>query len=578
MVRQSALTALCASSNLAGAAIYIFLWGEIMNQELAELLFPNIDKTPEDIEKLFPKRDIKEGAMVTRFGPSPTGFMHIGNLWGAFLDSIMAHQTGGICYLRMEDTDDKREVEGAKELVLNSLNHFHVEYDEGYGKEGIYGPYVQSERKDIYQVFAKELVKNGQAYPSFMTEEELQEIREGQELRKEITGIYGHYAIDRDLSLEEVKNHLANGDSYVIRIKSPGDMNKQVILHDCIKGDILLPENIIDEVILKKNGIPTYHFAHVVDDHLMKTTHVIRGDEWIPSYPKHLQLFQMLGWKTPKYAHHATLTKKEDGKIRKLSKRKDPEFSVSYYKEAGIPAEAVRLYLATLTNTNFEEWYLQNKDKSLDDFTFSYKKMPVGGTLFDIEKLNNICRTYFSRLTAIQVYEDCLTYNLEYDSAFAQLMEQNKDILIAFLNIERDSKRPRKDIATYKDLKQESFYMLDPLFYEDGKVTYQMPEDKKYNVNLLEEYGNVFVENDSYEQWYERIKHFAQDHGYASEVKEYKNNPDQYKGHVGDICEMIRFAVTGRTRTPDLYQILTILGKEKLQKRIKFFKNYLQER
>lgn len=548
-----------------------------MNNELAELLFPNIDKTPEEIEAMFPQRDLKEGAMVTRFGPSPTGFMHIGNLWGAFLDSVMAKQTNGICYLRMEDTDSKREVEGAKELILNALDHFHIHYDEGFGKDGNYGPYIQSDRKEIYQVFAKELVKNGQAYPSFMTEEELQEIRQGQEIRKEITGIYGHYAIDRDLSLEEVKKHLENGDSYVIRIKSPGDMNKQIILHDCIKGDILLPENIIDEVILKKDGIPTYHFAHVVDDHLMKTTHVIRGDEWIPSYPKHLQLFQMLGWRTPKYAHHATLTKKEDGKIRKLSKRKDPEFSVSYYKEAGIPAEAVRLYLATLSNTNFEEWYLQNKDKTLEDFTFSYKKMPVGGTLFDIEKLNNICRTYFSRLTADAVYEDCLEYNLEYDPNFAKLMKDNKGRLVSFLNIERNAKRPRKDIATYKDLKQESFYILDSLFFDDAKVTYREMEEKKYDITLLEEYATIFEESDSYEQWYERVKNFASECGYASEVKAYKANPEEYKGHVGDICEMIRFAITGRTKTPDLYQILSILGKENLQKRIKFFQKYLQE-
>jgi len=544
-----------------------------MNHELAELLFPDIDKTPEEIEASFPARKLKEGAMVTRFGPSPTGFMHVGNLCGAFLDSVMAHQTGGVMYLRLEDTDSKREVEGAKELILNSLKHFHITYDEGYGKEGIYGPYVQSERKEIYQVFAKKLVEEGKAYPCFMSEQELQEVREGQELRKEITGIYGHYAVDRDLSLEEVKKHIENEDPYVIRIRSFGDMNKQVILHDLIKGDIKLPENIIDEVILKKDGIPTYHFAHVVDDHLMKTTHVIRGDEWVSSYPKHLQLFQLLGWKAPKYAHHAPLTKKEDGKVRKLSKRKDPEFSVSYYQEAGIPAEAVRLYLATLTNTNFEEWYLQNKDKTLDEFTFSYKKMPVGGTLFDMEKLNNICRTYFSRLSAEQIYQDVLDYNLTYDKEFAAIMKENKDCLVAFLNIERNAKRPRKDIATLKDLKEESFYMIDEYFFADSDITYSQMAEKNYDVDLLKAYSQEFNENDSYEEWYERVKDFASRNGYASEVKLYKENPENYKGHVGDICEMIRFTLTGRTKTPDLYQLLSILGSANLKKRVEFFQN-----
>lgn len=546
---------------------------EIMNHELAELLFPNIKKTREEVEAKFPDRNLKEGAMVTRFGPSPTGFLHIGNLYGAFIDSVMAHQTGGVMYLRLEDTDSKRQVEGASDLILNSLKHFHIAYDEGYGKEGFYGPYVQSERKEIYQVFAKALVEEGKAYPCFMKEEELQEIREGQELRKEITGIYKHYAVDRDLSLEEVKEHLEKKDEYVIRIKSPGDMDKQIILHDLIKGDILLPENIIDEVILKKDGIPTYHFAHVVDDHLMKTTHVIRGDEWVSSYPKHLQLFQLLGWKSPKYAHHAALTKKEDGKVRKLSKRKDPEFSVSYYQEAGIPAEALRLYLATLTNTNFEEWYLQNKDKTIADFTFSYKKMPVGGTLFDMEKLNNICRTYFSRLKAEKLYEDVLLYNEEYDKEYAGIMKKNKERLVSFLNIERDAKRPRKDIATLKDLKEESSYMIDEFFFQNAENTYKIAEEKNYDIELLKKYSEEFSESDSYEEWYERVKRFAQDNGYASEVKMYKENPENYKGHVGDICEMIRFCLTGRTKTPDLYQILSILGKENFKKRVIFFEN-----
>ena len=407
-----------------------------MNKELADLLFPNIKITVDEIEAKYPARDLKEGAYVTRFAPSPTGFLHVGGLYGSFLDSMLAKQTGGIFYLRVEDTDSKREKEGAFDAILDGLKAYDIIYDEGPDKGGNYGPYVQSERAEIYQAYAKKLVSEGKAYPCFMSEEEIADIRSGQELRKEKIGIYGSYAVDRDLSLDEIKEHLANGDSYVIRLKSPGDSHNEVVLHDLIKGDIVLPENDIDEVILKKDGIPTYHFAHVIDDHLMHTTHVLRGDEWVPSFPKHLQLNQVLGFKPCKYAHHAPLTKKEDGKIRKFSKRKDPEFAVSYYEEAGIPKEGVRLYLATLANTNFEEWYLQNKDKSIEDFKFSFKKMPTGGTLFDMEKLNNICRTYFSRISADTIYNDALVYYKKYDKEFYNLMIKDKDKLIAFLNIQ----------------------------------------------------------------------------------------------------------------------------------------------
>ena len=543
----------------------------IMNKELAELLFPNILVTPEELEEKYPVRELKEGAFVTRFGPSPTGFMHIGNLYGAFISSSLAKQSNGVFYLRIEDTDSKREVEGAKELILNALEHFQISYDEGYSKGGAYGPYLQSERKEIYQAYAKRLVEEGKAYPCFMTEEEISEIREGQELRKEMIGIYGHYAVDRNLSLEEVQEHLKNHDPYVIRMKSPGDMHKEIVLHDLIKGDITLPENVIDEVILKKDGIPTYHFAHVVDDHLMRTTHVIRGDEWVPSFPKHLQLNQLLGFKPCKYAHIAPLTKKEDGKIRKLSKRKDPEFSVDYYQQAGIPVEGVRLYLATLANTNFEEWYLQNKDKTIADFTFSFKKMPTGGTLFDMEKLNNICRTYFSRLSAEALYQESLEYYEKYDVSFANIMKKEKDRLIAFLDIERDGKRPRKDIATYQDVKKESFYIFDELFYQEENP-YQEIKKEEIDIPLLEEYMMRFSTQDSQEEWYEKIKVLAEESGYAPTVKMYKESPEEYKGHIGDICEMLRHVVTGKVQTPNLYNILNILGKQGIEKRIEFFK------
>ena len=543
---------------------------EIMKEDLAELLFPNLPFTVEEIEDKYPKRNLKDGEMVTRFGPSPTGFMHVGNLYGAFIDSLLAKQSKGTFFLRIEDTDHKREVDGAVELILSSLEYFKIIPTEGYSYGGEYGPYKQSERKYIYQAYAKILVKEGKAYPCFMSEEELKEIREGQELRKEAIGIYGHYAVDRDLSLDEVKLHLKNNDPYVIRMKSPGEMDKEVILHDLIKKNIILPENIIDEVILKKDGIPTYHFAHVIDDHLMGTTHVLRGDEWVPSFPKHLQLCQLLGFKPCKYAHHAPLTKKEDGKIRKLSKRKDPEFSVGYYKEQGIPVEAVRLYLATLANTNFEEWYLQNKDKMIEDFTFSFSKMPTGGTLFDMEKLSNISKTYFSRLKAETIYEDALKYFIEYDHDFYDLMINHKDKLIAFLNIERDGKRPRKDIETYPDIKKESSYIFDELFYENRDITYQNITDE-VDLELLTEYIKIYHDYDSENEWYDDIKTLAVKFGYSSSVKEYKENPTLYKGHVGDVCEMIRHILTGRVKTPNLYSLLKIMGIDEFKKKLDFY-------
>lgn len=540
-----------------------------MNQELAELLFPNIALSVEEIEAKYPERNLKEGAMVTRFAPSPTGFMHVGNLYGAFIGSALAKQSDGVFYLRIEDTDSKREVEGAKEAILNALHYFGIDYQEGFAKGGNYGPYLQSERVEIYQAYAKKLVAEGKAYPCFMSEEEISEIREGQTLRKEMIGIYGHYAVDRDLSLEEVKQHLDNHDTYVIRMKSCGDPHKEIILHDMIKGEIRLPENVIDEVLLKKDGIPTYHFAHVIDDHLMHTTHVIRGDEWVPSFPKHLQMNQLLGFKPCKYAHIAPLTKKEDGKIRKLSKRKDPEFAVSYYEESGIPMQAVLLYMATLANTNFEEWYIQNTNGKIEDFTFLFKKMPTGGTLFDMEKLNNISRTYLSRQTAIAIYEQALIYYETYDLEFAELMKKYKDKLIAFLDIERNGKRPRKDIATYQDIKGESAYIFSELFYQPD--SYQTLEDEILDIPILKDYLNVYNASDTQEEWYQKIQTLAKTHGYAPSTKMYKEAPEQYKGHIGDICEAIRHILTGRSKTPNLYDLLQIIGIDEFAKRLEFY-------
>ena len=541
-------------------------------EELAEILFPNIKMTREEVEEKYPERSLPEGAKVTRFAPSPTGFMHVGGLESAFLDSVFARQSNGIFYLRLEDTDQERYVEGAVDLIKSSLETFDILPQEGALNGGNYGPYTQSDRKEIYQTYIKDLIKTGKAYPCFMTKEELQEIREGQELRKEAIGIYGHYAVDRDLSLDEIKKHLANSDDYVIRIKSPGSMNETVTLHDLIKGDITMPENMIDEVIMKKDGLPTYHFAHVIDDHLMHTTTVIRGDEWVPSYPKHLQLFQIMGFKMPKYAHYAPLTKKDEetGNIRKLSKRKDPEFSVEYYEKEGIPAEGVKLFLSTIVNTNFEEWYLQNPEKSYLDFNFSFKKMPTGGTLFDVEKLNNICRTYFSRIKAADIYDMSVNYFKKYDEEFFKVMVNNKDRLISFLDIERNGKRPRKDIATYKDVKTESLYMFDEYFYLDKEKTYAEIDKDSIDIELLYKYLEVFDSKDDNETWYSKIQGLAKENGYAESTKLCKENPDNYKGHIGDICEMIRHAVTGKNQTPNLSNILNILGKEEIRKRIEF--------
>lgn len=558
--------------------MFLFLGGMFMNyQELAELLFPHVDKTPEYYEKMFPLRDLKEGAIVTRFAPSPTGFMHLGNLYGAFINSCFA-KDDGVFYLRIEDTDSKREVEGAKEAILNALDYFQIDYSEGFQKGGSYGPYLQSERKEIYQTFAKDLVRRGLAYPCFCSSEKLEEIRKGQEYNKERLGYYGEYAMCRDLSMEEIKTHLEQGDPYVLRLHSQGDFTKTFVFHDCIKGKIVLPENDTDVVLLKQDGIPTYHFAHAVDDSLMHTTHVIRGDEWLSSVPLHLELFQAIGKVAPKYAHIAPLTKKENGNTRKLSKRKDPEAAVSYYREMGIPPEAVRLYMATLANTNFEEWYLANPDQNEKDFSFSFDHMPIGGTLVDMEKLHNISKTYLSTCSAEDIFTRSLTYFKEYDPLFAKTLEANKERVIAFLDIERHNERPRKDIISYKDVKYQSSYMIPTLFFQDEEETYQEVEKKEYDLSLLEEYLNVYSREDDDQEWYERMKSFAISHGYAGSTKEYKQNPDAFKGHIGDICETLRRAVTGRTRTPSLCQILKIMNQDEIKKRIRFFANWLEKK
>lgn len=541
--------------------------------ELAELLFPNITKTREDYEELYPKRNLPEGAMVTRFGPSPTGFVHMGSLFMAFIDSIYSRQSNGVFFLRIEDTDQKRSVENGIDGIFNDLNAFDIIPNESTLVGGNYGPYIQSERTEIYQTYVKDLIVQGFAYPCFMSEEEIANIREEQEINKTKLGIYGHYAVDRDLSLAEIKSKIDNGEEYVIRLKSPGNANNSVEIDDCIKGKMKFPEHDMDTVLLKKDGTPTYHFAHAIDDHLMHTTHVIRGDEWVSSIPLHIQLFNILGFELPLYAHIAPVTKKDEGSIRKLSKRKDPEAKVSYYDEVGLPIDAVKLYLATILNSNFEEWYLNNSDKKIEDFTFSFDKMAIGGTLFDLDKLNNISKTYFSRKSGEEVYNETHTWALKHDQEYAKILEENKEDMIKFLSIEKDGDRPRKDIAKYSDVKEEFSYAIDSIFKEENYSKYD--GDKKYDVELVTNYVNNILKLDvTNEEWFAAVKEFSVENGYAASPKDYKKEPDSYKGHVGDVCEAIRVMVTGRTKSPDLFSIMKVLGKDKIKERIEMFANF----
>ena len=546
--------------------------------ELANLLFPNLEHDRDYYEKKYPERDLPEGAMVTRFGPSPTGFVHMGSLFGSFIDMTYARQTNGVFYLRIEDTDQKRSVENGVEGIFNDLDNFDIFPDESTRVGGAYGPYIQTERVDIYQTYAKDLIAEGKAYPCFMTEAELESIREEQEINKVRTGVYGIYAADRDLSLQEIKDKLANKEEYVIRLKSPGNPNNIIEFTDLIKGKMKFPESDEDFVLLKKDGVPTYHFAHAIDDHLMHTTHVIRGDEWVSSIPKHVQLFNVLGFKLPNFCHHAPLTKKDEetGTIRKLSKRKDPEAAVSYYEDVGIPNDAVKLYLATILNSNFEEWYLQNTDKSYQDFTFTFDKMAVGGTSFDLDKLTNISKTYFSRKSGEEVYEETLSWALKHDSSYAEKLIAYKDDMIKFLNIEKDGDRPIKDIAKYSDVKEEFSYAIDSIFDEENYSKYD--GDKVYDVELILDYVNNYLDlNVDNSEWFNKVREFATNNGYAASPKDYKNNPDNYKGHVGDICEAIRVMITGRTKSPDLFSIMKILGKDKILNRINKYKEYINK-
>ncbi|MCD7797613.1 MAG: glutamate--tRNA ligase [Clostridiales bacterium] len=538
-------------------------------EELANLLFSQIDKTPEYYEELYPPRQLKEDARVTRFAPSPTGFLHFGNLFTCAVAYTTARQSGGVFYVRVEDTDSKRKVDSAVSSMLKSLSDYGINADEGVVAEdkeiGDYGPYRQSERKEIYQTYAKRLVEQGLAYPCFCSAEELEKIREQQQ-NEDIKGYYGKYAKCRNLSLEQVKANIDTGMPWTLRLRSPGDMNKKCRFDDIIKGKIEMPENVIDVVLLKTDGIPTYHFAHAIDDHLMRTTHIFRGDEWIASVALHLQLFRVLGFKQPKYAHIAPIMKEENGGKRKLSKRKDPEAAVTYYTEQGYPKDSVNEYIMTIANSNFEDWRRANKDAPIGDFPFNPKKMSVSGTLFDIAKLSDVSKNVISKMKAEEVYSQSYEWAKEYNTPLAELYEKDTDYITAILNIDRENKKTRKDITKWSDIPDYLSYMYDETFVSCYDLTGNA--DPALAVNVLEKYKDIFDINDDKEHWFDRMKAICPDCGCTPNVKEYKQNPEAFKGHIGDVSTVIRVALTGRTNTPDLFFITALLGEERVSKRL----------
>lgn len=538
-------------------------------KELAELLYPEVTTTIEDLEKMYPERNLPEGAEVCRFAPSPTGRMHMGNMYAAFIPEVFAHQSNGVFILRIEDTDEKRSIENGIEHIVNDLGEFNYIIDESPVTGGNYGPYKQRDRLNIYHTVAKYLVSIGRAYPCFCTEEELTEMRTHQEEIKDRIGYYGHYAKCRNLSMEEIKKHLENKDKWVLRLKSMGDFNKKVEFNDLIKGKLELPENDIDQVLIKSDGVPPYAFAHVCDDHYMRVTTVTRDDSYISSLTYHLEIWDACGFKAPKFAHLLPLNKKDGDKVRKISKRKDPEAAVAFYHERGIPVEAIKLYFATLVNSNFEEWFMANPDKTYKDFKFTFDKMSTSGSLYDLEKLINISKNYISRLKAEEVFNLVDVWSRTYDKEFNELINKYKDYTINVLNIEREVERPRKDIESFSAVKREIGYMYDELFFNEEK-TFERKD--YYSKELLEYYiDNVYDEADDKQTWFNKIKEMCPKFGFASETKEYKKNPENYKGSVAHACEVIRVSVTNRTMTPDLYEILKLLGKDRIKERISKF-------
>ncbi len=537
-------------------------------KELADLIFPEA-KEVSYYEEKYPERDLPEGAQVVRVAPSPTGFIHVGGIFQGLIAKKIAQQTGGVFFVRIEDTDQKRKIENGNEEILNAYKDYDLYPDETVGK-GNYGPYVQSERKEIYQAYAKKLLEEGNAYPCFCSPEELSNIRENQTKAQERTGYYGKWAKCRNMPVDMAYEKIKNGDPYIIRLKSPGNPEKKIKIKDVIKGGVDMPENDQDIVIIKSDGLPTYHFAHAVDDHLMHTTLVTRSDEWLSSVPLHIQLFRILGFKVPKFAHTAPLEKTEDGARRKLSKRKDPEAAVSYYTEVGIPKEALKEYLMNIANSNFEIWRKQNPDKDMmKDFEFHLNKMGVSGALFDMVKLLDVAKGVISKFTAQEVYDFSYAWAEKFDSELKEMLD-NKEYSLKVLGIERGNVKPRKDIAKWSDVKNIIYYMYPEKFANNTEFEYQKISDENEIKKIVSEYvNNYFDINDDKQIWFNKMKDLAEKLGYAREVKEYKANPEMYKGHVGDISTVIRVTLTGRANTPDLYEIIEVLGEKEVKDRLK---------
>ena len=542
--------------------------------DVAELVFPDVKESVDDLEKRFPKRDLKEGAMVTRFAPSPTGFLHTGSLFTTLLDYKFAKQSGGVFMIRLEDTDQKREIEGSGELLINELKKFAIEPDEGYlgdKEKGAYGPYKQSDRAEIYKVVIKEFLRQGKAYPCFCSPEELKALREEQERNKIRPGYYGYFAKYRHLSAEEAYNMIKEGKPYIIRFRSTGTFLNKLPVHDEIRGDLELSENDLDIVIFKGDGLPTYHFAHLVDDHFMRTTHVIRGEEWLPSLPIHVDLFKALNWELPKYAHVPAIMKIDNGNRRKLSKRKDNEAAVSYFLDNGYPTVAFLEYLYTIANSNYEEWRNENKDKPYDSFDLTFEKFSKDGALFDLEKIKFLSREYLASLSAEEFKDEILKWAKVYNDKIGPRIEQDPAYMVKILNIERGGEKPRKDYEKYSDV-----YDLTSFFYDEDYNALDFASfpfnyerfDKKLIKDVLKEYVNRLNLDLSEEEWFNEVKRLTVDFGFADNVKVWKKNKETYPGHVGDIAEMIRIALTGRKQTPNLYNIFQVLGIERSKARL----------
>ena len=538
-------------------------------KDLANVIYPNA-KSIEYYEEMYKPRNLAPGAEVTRFAPSPTGFVHIGGLYQCIINRAIAKQTGGVFYLRIEDTDQKRKIENGVEQIIDALAKFDFVPDEGMISEneskGDYGPYKQSQRKEIYEAFAKYLIEQGRAYPCFATPEEIEEIRKKQEVAGLRTGFYGVWAKYRNLPVDEAIERIKNGESFVIRLRSKGREDRKIKIKDSVRGHIEFPENDQDAVLIKADGLPVYHFAHVVDDHLMRTTLVVRGEEWISSTPLHIELFQAFGFKPPKYAQVPNILKMEDGKKRKISKRKDPEAAVDYYHEEGIPSDAVNEYLMNIINSSFEGWRRANPDKDMSEFKFELSKMGVSGAVFDMVKLLDVSKNVIAKYSARQVYDYVNTWAKQYDSELSKMLE-NEEYALKVFGIEREnSKKPRKDLSKWAEVKESIRYMYEePTNYDFDKIT---GEDAK---KVIAEYIKVYDFNDDKQTWFDKIKDVAEKLGYAREVKEYKQNPEQWPGHVGDVSTVIRVVLTGRRNTPDMYEIMQVLGKEEVEKRLNLF-------